>query len=53
MEPSHVLAAMGVPKARINGSLRFSFGHTTTDDDISSAIAATVAAAQRLTAVKS
>ena len=53
MEPSHVLAAMGVPKARINGSLRFSFGHTTTDDDITSAIAATVAAAQRLTAVKS
>ncbi len=52
MEPSHVLAAMGVPRARMNGSLRFSLGHTTTDDDIDAAVAATVAAAERLTAAR-
>ena len=53
MEPSHVLAAMGVAKSRLRGSLRFSFGHTTTDDDINSAVTATVAAAERLVAAKS
>lgn len=51
MEPSHVLAAMNVPRSRINGSLRFSLGHTTTRDDITKAIDATVAAADRLMAV--
>ncbi len=52
MEPSHVLEAMGVPKSRINGSLRFSLGHTTTEADIDAAVKATVAAAERLMAVK-
>lgn len=52
MEPSHVLAAMGVPRERIKGSLRFSLGHTTTEADIRAAIEATVAAAERLMAVK-
>lgn len=52
MEPSHVLEAMGVPKSRINGSLRFSLGHTTTEADIDAAVNATVAAAERLMAVK-
>jgi cysteine desulfurase len=51
MEPSHVLAAMNVPRSRINGSLRFSLGHTTTSEDIAKAIDATVAAADRLMAV--
>ena len=51
MEPSHVLAAMNVPRSRVNGSLRFSLGHTTTRDDITKAIDATVAAADRLMAV--
>ena len=51
MEPSHVLAAMNVPRSRINGSLRFSLGHTTTRDDITKAVDATVAAADRLMAV--
>ena len=51
MEPSHVLAAMNVPRSRINGSLRFSLGHTTTREDVVKAIDATVAAADRLMAV--
>lgn len=50
MEPSHVLAAMNVPRSRVNGSLRFSLGHTTTSADIAKAVDATVAAAERLTA---
>ena len=53
MEPSHVLAAMGVSRERIKGSLRFSLGHTTTASDIGVAIEATVAAAARLGAVTS
>lgn len=53
MEPSHVLAAMGVPRSRINGSLRFSLGHTTTARDIDVAVEATVSAASRLTAARS
>jgi len=52
MEPSHVLEAMGVPRERVKGSLRFSLGHTTTEHDIRVAITATVAAAERLKAVK-
>ena len=53
MEPSHVLAAMGVPRSLINGSLRFSLGHTTTQHDIDVAVEATAAAAARLTAARS
>lgn len=52
MEPSHVLEAMGLAPSRIKGSLRFSLGHTTTEDDISRAVEATVAAAERLLAVQ-
>lgn len=48
MEPSHVLAAMGVEKRLAKGALRFSLGHTTTESDIETAIGATVAAARRL-----
>ena len=33
-EPSHVLLAMGADASRARGSLRFSLGHTTTQDDI-------------------
>ena len=52
MEPSHVLEAMGVPASRIKGSLRFSFGHTTTADDVAKAVDATVKAAERLLSVQ-
>jgi cysteine desulfurase len=38
MEPSHVLAAMGVPRERAHGALRMSLGHTTTEADVDRAI---------------
>jgi cysteine desulfurase len=34
MEPSHVLSAMGVPRALALGSIRFSLGHESTDADV-------------------
>ncbi|MSO59195.1 MAG: cysteine desulfurase [Ilumatobacteraceae bacterium] len=48
MEPSHVLAAMGVPLQRSKGALRFSLGHTTTESDIDITINAVAQAATRL-----
>lgn len=42
MEPSHVLAAMGVDAERAKGALRLSLGHTTTEDDIDRAVNAVV-----------
>jgi len=33
-QPSHVLLAMGADDARARGSLRFSLGHTSTQDDV-------------------
>jgi cysteine desulfurase len=38
MEPSHVLAAMGVPTARAQGALRMSLGYTTTQADVDRAV---------------
>jgi cysteine desulfurase len=38
MDPSHVLAAMGVPRERANGALRLSLGTATTDHDIDRAL---------------
>jgi cysteine desulfurase len=38
MEPSHVLAAMGVPRETARGALRLSLGHTTTRGDIAAAV---------------
>ena len=34
VEPSHVLTAMGVPRALAVGTIRFSLGRTTTDEDV-------------------
>lgn len=34
VEPSHVLTAMGVPRALALGSIRLSFGHQSTPDDV-------------------
>jgi cysteine desulfurase len=48
MEPSHVLAAMGVDRRTATGALRLSLGHTTTVDDIESAISIISAAVARL-----
>lgn len=40
MEPSHVLAAMGVDRRRATGALRFSLGHTTTVAEIDHTVGA-------------
>jgi len=48
MDPSHVLAAMGVPTDWARGSLRLSLGHTTTIDDVERAADAVVAAVDRI-----
>ncbi|MEZ5228291.1 MAG: cysteine desulfurase family protein [Acidimicrobiales bacterium] len=48
MEPSHVLAAMGLGRDLAFGSLRLSLGYTTNDDDINAAIAAIGPAVARL-----
>ncbi len=48
MEPSHVLAAMGVPTDRARGALRLTLGRTTTPDDITRATTAIVDAVRRL-----
>jgi cysteine desulfurase len=48
MEPSHVLDAMGLDKALIKGSLRFSLGYTTTAEDVAVAATSTIASAHRL-----
>lgn len=49
-QPSHVLLAMGVPEDLARGSLRFSFGHTSTAADVDAvmdAIGPSVARARR------
>ena len=43
-EPSHVLLAMGADDARSRGSLRFTFGHTSTIEDVD-AVGAVIAEA--------
>ena len=50
VEPSHVLAAMGVPRQRGLGALRLSLGTTTTDADVDLALEAVPAAVARLRA---
>jgi cysteine desulfurase len=47
VEPSHVLRAMGLPGRRIEGSLRFSTGRTTTPDEIDRAVEAVGQAVER------
>ncbi len=39
-QPSHVLLAMGVPELLARGSLRFSFGHTSTAPDVDAVVEA-------------
>jgi cysteine desulfurase len=48
MEPSHVLAAMGVPAERARGALRLTLGRTTTADDVARATTAIVDSVRRL-----
>jgi cysteine desulfurase len=48
MEPSHVLAAMRVPRSLAGGALRLTLGRTTTADDVVHGATAVVAAIGRL-----
>ena len=48
MEPSHVLAAMGVDRSLASGALRMSLGHTTTDSDVERGVDVVVDAVTRL-----
>ena len=48
MEPSHVLAAMGVPRTRALGALRLTLGRTTTVADVDRGVDAVVCAVRRL-----
>lgn len=48
MDPSHVLAAMGVERSWANGALRMSLGRTTTDADVDDALGILVDAVTRL-----
>jgi cysteine desulfurase len=48
MEPSHVLAAMGVDRQLARGALRLSLGATTTEDDIDRAVLVISDAVDRL-----
>lgn len=48
MEPSHVLAAMGVEREWAAGAVRLTLGRTTTPADIDRAVAVIVAAVQRI-----
>ncbi len=49
-EPSHVLAAMGVPPERIRGSLRLTTGRTTVAEDVAVAADAVAACVARVRA---
>lgn len=48
LEPSHVLAAMGVEPELARGAIRFSLGHTTTPADVERALAVVPEAVGRL-----
>ena len=39
LDPSHVLLSIGVPRDLANGSLRFSLGRASTDEDVSAVLA--------------
>lgn len=45
--PSHVLSAMGISRDLARGSLRFSFGHTSTEDDVAAVLAAVPSVIER------
>jgi cysteine desulfurase len=47
-EPSHVLAALGIPRDVASGSLRLSLGWSTTDADVEAAIVGVPAAVSQL-----
>lgn len=46
-QPSHVLLAMGYEETEARGALRLSLGHTSSDDDVDTVLAALPAAVER------
>ena len=46
-QPSHVLLAMGIPEAEARGALRLSLGHTSTEADVDTFLAALPAVVER------
>ena len=48
LDPSHVLAAMGVPRSLARGALRLSLGHDSTDEDVDHALMVIPEAVERL-----
>jgi cysteine desulfurase len=46
-EPSHVLLAMGTSDSAARGSLRFSLGHSSTDDDVAAVLDAITSVVER------
>ena len=48
LDPSHVLAAMGVPRSLARGALRLSLGHDSTDEDVDHALKVIPEAVERL-----
>jgi cysteine desulfurase len=50
MDPSHVLAAMGVERSWAGGALRMTLGRTTTEADVDRGIDAVVGAVRQLRA---
>jgi cysteine desulfurase len=51
LEPSHVLSAMGIDPVLIHGSVRFTIGHRTTDEDIDFVIGRLPAIVEKLRAM--
>jgi cysteine desulfurase len=51
LEPSHVLRAMGLPHGRVQSSIRFSLGWTTTPDEVERVLTVLPNIVQRLRAV--
>jgi cysteine desulfurase len=52
VEPSHVLRAMGLPPARVEGSLRLSLGRGNVEDDVTLAVGVLAEAVERQRALK-
>jgi cysteine desulfurase len=50
-EPSHVLIAMGTPEDMIQGSLRFSLGHSNTEEEVDRVIEILPPIVERLRAI--
>lgn len=50
LEPSHVMAAMGVPRDAARGAIRFSLGHTSSGGDVERALGVVPGAVARLRA---